>query len=172
METDSPTARRQKEQMREAVAVAYDITLPLWFVEGTTTVQFRALRALLEDAHTRYMSQGTVPVRHEPEPERCETCHKVHKPPEVVGAGGIKFWPGHEYIIRTKTTMQRYPREWRMGYLGFGAGMEWSARGPDRTHGGQYGGTQHLDLADIIYAEEVVRDDVKRHVGELVRETA
>lgn len=101
--------------------------------------------------------------------ERCDTCRKVHKPPEVVGAGGVKFWPGHEYIIRTKTTMQRYPREWRMGYLGFGAGMEWSARGPDRTHGAQYGGTQHLDLADIIYAEEVVRDDEKRHVGEPYR---
>lgn len=101
--------------------------------------------------------------------QRCDTCRKVHKPPEVVGAGGVKFWPGHEYIIRTKTTMQRYPREWRMGYLGFGNGMEWSARGPDRTHGGQYGGTQTMDLRDIVYAEEVERDDAKRHVGELYR---
>lgn len=101
--------------------------------------------------------------------ERCDTCRKVHKPPEVVGAGGIKFWPGHEYIIRTKTSLQRYPREWRMGYLGFGPGMQWSARGPDRTHGGQYGGTQTMDLADIVYAEEVERDDAKRHVGELYR---
>lgn len=102
--------------------------------------------------------------------ERCDTCRKVHKPPEVVGAGGVKFWPGHEYIIRTLVGTQKLPREWRMGYLGFGAGMQWSARGPDRTHGGgQYGGTQTMDLADIVYAEEVVRDDAKRHVGEIVR---
>ena len=101
--------------------------------------------------------------------ERCETCRKVHMSPEVVGANGVKFWPGHEYIIRTKTSQQKYPREWRMGYIGFGYGMEWSARGPDRTHGGQYGGTQHLDLQDIIYAEEVVRDDEKRHVGQPVK---
>lgn len=122
----------------------------------------------------RYYEKDHVPALppdapYAPDQDRCDTCHKIHKPPEVVGAGGVKFWPGHEYIIRTRVGTQKYPREWRMGYLGFGAGMEWSARGPDRTHGGQYGGTQHLDLTDIVYAEEVVRDDEKRHVGELYR---
>src|ERR1700748_2407502 len=116
------------------------------------------------------MASGQVPTKDKPEPEPCEPCRKVHVPPEVVGANGVKFWPGHEYIIRTKIGTQKYPREWRIGYLGFGAGMEWSARGPDRTHGGQYGGTQHLDLQHIIYAEEVARDDEKRHVGEIIKE--
>lgn len=105
----------------------------------------------------------------EPEPEVCPVCRKEHGAPEVVGANGVRFWPDHEYIIRTRHGAQKYPREWRMGYLGFGAGMQFSARGPDRTHGGQYGGTQNFDLQHIIYAEEVERDDAKRHVGRIIK---
>jgi hypothetical protein len=169
METDSETTRRQKARLREIVATAYDIQLPEWFVEGTTTVEFRALNAILESAHTRYMAAGRVPTKDKPEPERCETCHHVHKL-DVVGLNNFHFFPGHEYIIRTRIGTQKYPREWRMGFLGIGMGMEWSARGPDRTHGDQYGGTQHIDLSDIVYAEEVERDDEKRHVGQIVKE--
>jgi hypothetical protein len=171
MDTDSDTTRRQKARLKESVAVAYDIQLPEWFIEGTTVTEFRALRALLQSAHEHYMASGQVPTKDKPEPEPCETCRKVHVPPEVVGANGVRFWPGHEYIIRTKIGTQKYPREWRMGYLGFGMGMQWSARGPDGTHGAQYGGTQRIDLADIIYAEEVERNDEKRHVGQIIKET-
>jgi hypothetical protein len=102
-------------------------------------------------------------------PERCLVCGKIHKPPEVVGPNGVKFWPGHEYIIRTRIGTQKLPREWRMGYLGFSNGMEFSARGPDRTHGGQYGGTQVIGLEVIIYAKEVERDDAKRYVSRTIR---
>src|ERR1700748_3321588 len=73
------------------------------------------------------MASGQVPTKDKPEPEPCEPCRKVHVPPEVVGANGVKFWPGHEYIIRTKIGTQKYPREWRMGYLGCDAGI-WISR--------------------------------------------
>ena len=103
-------------------------------------------------------------------PERCDTCGRVHKAPEViVTEGNVHLWPGHEYVIRTRIGTQKYPRESRMGYMGFGYGTEWSARGPDGTHDGKYGGTQHLDLHHIIYAKEVARDDAKRYVSRVVR---
>ena len=99
----------------------------------------------------------------------CEICRNPHsRYPDVASRNGTYFWPGHEYIIRTLIPPQKRVREWRMGYLGFGAGMEFSARGPDRTHGGQYGGTQTLDLQHIVYAEEVVRDDKLRHTGKMM----
>jgi hypothetical protein len=104
----------------------------------------------------------------------CQVCHDKHKPEQIVKVGETSLIPGHEYVIVTKTSLQKYPREWRMGYLGaYGKvgrsgtyyGLQFSARGPDRTHGGHYGGTQTIDVDQIISATEVERDDVKRHVG-------
>lgn len=101
----------------------------------------------------------------EPQAEYCGVCHKEHTSPEIVKVGKIALIPGHEYVIITKTSQQKYPREWRMGYLGYGAGLLFSARGPDRTHGGQYGGTQAIDMAQVVSVREVERDDAKRHIA-------
>jgi hypothetical protein len=171
MKSDSETTRRQKARLMENVLSTYGIQLPEWFVEGTTTVEFRALAAILERARDRHSAGDQVPTKPAAD-VYCETCHNVHKRPEVVGPGNVKFWPNHEYIVRTKATGQKYPREWRMGYIGFGMGMQFSARGPDRTHSKQYGGTVTLDLQHIIYAEEVERDEAKRHVGQVLREAS
>jgi len=101
----------------------------------------------------------------------CEVCRKSHSDAKetVRFSSLLTFYPGHEYVIRTKTSQQKYAREWRMGYIGFGMGMQFSARGPDRTHGGQYGGTQQIDLAMIIGAREVERDDSLRYTGKVVK---
>lgn len=63
MRSDSAETKRQKTQLKESVSVAYDIQLPEWFVEGTLVGDFRILRKLLEMAHARYMSQGSIPVK-------------------------------------------------------------------------------------------------------------
>lgn len=98
----------------------------------------------------------------------CPVCHDKHI--NVVRLGDMRLIPGHEYVITTKTSMQRYPREWRMGFLGeYHGGLQFSARGPDRSHSDQYGGTQTFDRKLIISAQEVDRDDSKRHIGTTVR---
>jgi hypothetical protein len=99
----------------------------------------------------------------------CPVCHNRHNSAQVVKVGKTSLIPGHEYIIVTKTSLQKYPREWRMGYLGYTAGLQFSARGPDRTHSAQYGGTQTIDMDQVISVTEVERDDVKRHVGSAVK---
>jgi hypothetical protein len=103
------------------------------------------------------------------EPETCPVCHDKHNPSQVVRVGETSLIPGHEYIVITKTTLQKYPREWRMGYLGYTAGLQFSARGPDRTHSAQYGGTQTIDIGQVISVTEVERNDAKRHVGSAVK---
>jgi len=105
----------------------------------------------------------------EPEPETCQVCHDKHDSSEIVKVGETSLIPGHEYIIVTKTSLQKYPREWRMGYLGYTAGLQFSARGPDRTHSAQYGGTQTIDMSVVVSVREVERDDAKRHVGSAVK---
>ena len=108
------------------------------------------VRSLLRDAHlARWMDLASVEQidadeciglrpapgspELEPEPEVCGICRKEHGAPEVVSLNGVRFWPDHEYIIRTRYGTQKYPREWRMGYLGRRRGRGFSARGPDRT---------------------------------------
>lgn len=96
----------------------------------------------------------------------CEVCHHVHEIEDMVKVGDDNLIIGHEYEITTKTSMQRYPRLWRMGFAGRGiGGLTFSARGPDRTHSGQYGGTQTIDKRDIVNIEEVTKDEAKRYVG-------
>jgi hypothetical protein len=126
----------------------------------------------------------TVPVPDpESKPERCLVCYNVHNPEHMVKVGRpsekMTLIPGHEYLIGTKTPSQKYPRLWRMGFLGaYGYELQFSARGPGRTHSGQtnathngqYGGTQTLAHNQIISAREVARDEAQRHVGKLVRE--
>lgn len=106
----------------------------------------------------------TVPFT---EPETCRVCHDKHNPANMFSLGlAGQLIPGHEYIIRTKTKLQKYPRDWRMGFLGQHLyGLQFSARGPGRTHGKQYGGTQTLAAENIISVREVTRDDSKRHIA-------
>jgi hypothetical protein len=144
-------------------------------IPSNITIDITTIPAL-----TRYIFPDELPTKKEVmekapllgpdirEELRCPVCGKIHTNPEVVVGNNVRIWPGHEYIIETKTSQQRHPRRWRMGYLGYGNGLQFSARGPDRTHGGQYGGTQSIDLAAIISIEEVERDDAKRHVGQRV----
>lgn len=103
----------------------------------------------------------------EPEPELCPVCHSKHDPKNIFSLGlAGSLISGHEYIVITKTSQQKYPREWRMGFLGaYGGGLQFSARGPDRTHKAQYGGTQTIDENVIVAVREIERDDAKRHTG-------
>jgi hypothetical protein len=104
----------------------------------------------------------------EPEPDTCPICHKEHKPDQVFTVPGLDshLIPGHEYIIHTKTSLQKYPRKWRMGFLGaYDRALQFSARGPDRTHSKQYGGTQTIPATTIIGVKEVEADHSKRYVG-------
>jgi hypothetical protein len=112
------------------------------------------------------------PLRPEPKPDICRICHNVHTAKQIMNLGVERgsLIPGHEYVIITKTTGQRYQRKWRMGFLGaYGMQLQFSARGPDRTHARQYGGTETLDGSTIISIQEVERNDSKRHVGAAIR---
>lgn len=74
----------------------------------------------------------------------------------------------HEYELITRVPgVERYDRRWRMGYIGeSGLGFQFSARGPDRTHKAQYGGTQTL-RADVIKSiRQVPRDERLRHTAQ------
>lgn len=103
----------------------------------------------------------------------CDTCHKVHADiDEVVMIGKRGLYPEHEYIIETKTKQQKYPRRWRMGYVGKGLDryhLVFSCRGPDRTHSNQYAGDVTLDIREILGAQQVPKDVELRHTGREVR---
>lgn len=107
------------------------------------------------------------------ETARCERCGNFHDHRNTVRVlDGFDMYAGHEYEITTQTRQQRYARLWRMGFMGPAMGdseLEFSARGPDRTHHGQYGGTVRLRKADVIAVREVERSDALRHVGRQVR---
>jgi hypothetical protein len=119
--------------------------------------------------HWKYSEPEPEP---EPEPDDCPVCRKIHTVKDIVNLG-IEIGsliPGHEYVVTTKTSAQRYPREWRMGFMGAnGYQLEFSARGPDRTHGGQYGGTQAIDRRTITGLHEVAYIARARHVGSAVK---
>jgi hypothetical protein len=108
-------------------------------------------------------------------PAICMVCRKEHEPGESIKFvdnehQDVELFPGHEYIIITKTSMQRYPRKWRMGFMGaYGNELQFSARGPGGTHDNQYGGTQTVPLNIIQAAREVKRDDKRRYVGKPVK---
>jgi len=109
-----------------------------------------------------------------PDPRVCSTCgkeHQLHRRVNVQAAGAF-LYPGHEYIIETKTPRQKYPRVWRMGFLERGQmpnSVQFSARGPDRTHDGQYGGTVTLLIDEITHIQQVPRVEAERHVGRQIR---
>lgn len=103
----------------------------------------------------------------------CDTCHKVHADiDEVVMIGTRGLYPEHEYIIETKTKQQKYPRRWRMGYVGKGLDkyhLVFSCRGPDRTHSDQYAGDVTLDIREVLGVRQVPKDVTLRHTGQEVR---
>jgi hypothetical protein len=102
--------------------------------------------------------------------ERCDVCHDKHRPDTIIAVADGHLIPGHEYVIMTKTSLQRYPRKWRMGFLGsYDRALQFTARGPDRTHGKQYGGTQTIPTTTVISVREVEEDHKKRYVGVAVR---
>lgn len=104
--------------------------------------------------------------------ERCQVCGKNHDDTNTVevrikdGTKGF-LYVQHEYMVAAQSAVQRYPREWRVGFMGTGiGGLQFSARGPDRSHSGKYGGTVTLDQRDIIKFKEVEHDIKLRHVGQ------
>jgi hypothetical protein len=102
--------------------------------------------------------------------EHCPICHKSHSPENTFAVAGSHLIPGHEYVITTKTSLQKYPRKWRMGFLGaYDRALQFSARGPDRTHKKQYGGTETIPSTMITSVREVEADHSKRYVGVPVR---
>lgn len=81
-------------------------------------------------------------------------------------AGRFVFTEGHEYQIQTMIPgLERRPRYSRMSFLGSGPGadLQFNARGPDRTHDGQYGGTQTVSPRSIVASVEVEHDVAKRY---------
>ena len=171
MNSDSDTTRRQKSRLAERTEVAYGIKLPDWFLVGTTVSGFRALYALLESAHERY-SEESVPVT-----GRCEMAPESPMPEGNViewMAGGRRFRlvEGREYKIVTMIPgVERKPRYSRMhfmgqryrGRIGPGTTLEFSGRGPDRTHSGKYCGTAGVPVRSILEVEEVERDVAARY---------
>jgi hypothetical protein len=113
----------------------------------------------------------------EPDPdydERCPVCTRIHTSADYTKWGIFTFITAHEYIIWTRTSQQTYAHRGRMQYMGRGPNenryhLTFNARGPDRTHKDQYGGTQTLDARNIIKVEEVDRNPAKRYVDEIDR---
>jgi hypothetical protein len=120
----------------------------------------------LSDLTTEQMVSLLIKPVTEPEIEQCPICGKEHKPDQTIAVADGHLIPGHEYVITTKTSLQKYPRKWRMGFLGaYDRALQFSARGPDRTHRGQYGGTQTIPATTILSVREVEADHSKRYVG-------
>lgn len=166
MKSDSATTTRQKAQIKESIEVAYHIHMPEWLVAGITTVQFRALASLIEAAHERYMTEG-VPVDDPPEQEWAEPPLKDH----VQFRGYAKQYTlvvGSDYEIVTRVTgVERYDRISRMGFTGqsHAGDLVFSARGPDRTHSNQYGGTQTIRPEHVKAVHKVESDHAKRYTA-------
>lgn len=82
-------------------------------------------------------------------------------------AGQFEFTVGKEYQIQTLITgLERKPRYSRMGFIGSVKGspeLQFSARGPDRTHNHPYGGTQTVSAHTILASREVETDHAKRY---------
>jgi hypothetical protein len=143
----------------------------LAYADGVTS-------AIDDDALANALLRAQADDEPDPELDVCIICHKMHDVKDIVNLGvgmdidigSLILIPGHEYIIETQTTQQKFPREWRMGFMGAsGYYLQFSARGPDRTHGGQYGGTETIDRRQIVGVQEVERNDAKRHVGKPMR---
>jgi hypothetical protein len=73
MKSDSGETLRQKEHLREQAIVAYGVTLPPWFVEGTLVGDFRRLLTMLRLAHERYSTEA-VPTRRAGTRLSCPIC--------------------------------------------------------------------------------------------------
>jgi hypothetical protein len=100
-----------------------------------------------------------------PAESSCPTCHKIHDGRDYYHAkDGSPLLAGHEYIITTRDSNQRYPREWRMGLVGEGLqGLVFTARGPDQSWAPPYGGTVNVSLTALESAKEVERDEAERY---------
>lgn len=86
---------------------------------------------------------------------------------EQVASGLPEFVPGQDYEVVYKIWgVHRKPRKARMGYLGPGTmGLQFDARGPNRSVRGQYAGTQELKPRWIISAVPVDRVLAARYVN-------
>lgn len=123
-------------------------------------------------ALAEYITRHSFSDTEEPE-HRCTVCGNVHDG-DGIQVGWKRpydvLYPGHEYVLTTKTSIQKFPREWRMGFIGpvgeDARRLQFSARGPDRSHSDQYGGTQVLWATEIKSAKEVIRDDKERQIGQ------
>jgi hypothetical protein len=103
----------------------------------------------------------------------CTVCRKVHIETDFFRWAEYSFIKGHEYIIWTRNGQQTYAHRGRMQFLGPSAPryrLSFNARGPDRSHKGQYGDTQTLDARNIVKLEEVDIDPKKRYVDEIDRD--
>ena len=104
----------------------------------------------------------------------CEVCNRIHQSGDFVKWGPYTFIQAHEYIVWTRNSMQTYAHRGRMQFLGGGASsfryqLSFNARGPDRSTGGRFAGTQTIDARNIVKVEEVERIPVERYVDEIDR---
>lgn len=112
---------------------------------------------------------------------RCEMAPESPTPEGNViewQSGGRRFQliEGHEYKIITMIPgVERKPRYSRMHFMGQryqgrlspGTTLEFSGRGPDRTHSGKYCGTAGITVRSILEVEEVERDVAARYAFQL-----
>jgi hypothetical protein len=94
----------------------------------------------------------------------------------IASGQAVSLTPDQDYQVRYRVPgVQRKDRYTRMGFAGAGrpwpggqsgAELVFSARGPDRTHSGQYGATQTLRAEWILDVRQVANDPAKRYVGD------
>jgi hypothetical protein len=141
----------------------------------------RAAREALPKVHIEYrlIEDGVeVVLPADGEPLPCEPLPDTPEP-ETPGVEvrndhylAVVF-PGREYRVKTMIPgVERVPRYSRMHFAGLQypdsprtSALTFSARGPDRTHSGRYGGTQNVPMSAILEMTEVERDVARRYVS-------
>jgi hypothetical protein len=164
-------AERQSEQ-RQAESEPY-IPSPADYAKAEHIVRYEGLTPPDPEQARQYKAHIASLARHPStgiyDPStNCPVCHKLHVDKDYFHAkDGSPLLAGHEYIITTRLTNERYERVWRMGLLGMGiSGLQFDARGPGRRTSDQYGGTQVIQVDSILKAEEVERDDILRFTAQ------
>jgi hypothetical protein len=157
LKEDTRQAIKRIIELNPALEEAVLNLADLCYRDGSTTLVVEDLAGV-----QRQMMEEVAELQH------CPICQDKHSPDRIFALTALDthLIPGHEYIIHTKTSLQKYPRKWRMGFLGaYDRALQFSARGPNRTHGKPYGGTQTIPATTIIGVKEVEAIHAKRYVG-------
>lgn len=143
-------------------------------INKTSDSQLETRRAMAKKASlAMHPSTGRYSELDEQD-EVCRPCRRIHSPADYTKWGPFTFIAGHEYRVWTKTDTQKYPRSFRMQFMGMGPSqfkyqLTFNARGPDRSTKGQYAGTQQVDARSFTKVEEVDRNPAERYAERIER---